>query len=449
MKIPGFLKHFNRIFKKAGFQCYLVGGAIRNMISGKGVTDFDFATDATPEEVMNLFHRVIPTGIKHGTVTVLFKGHHLEVTTFRIEDDYSDFRRPDAVHFTPSIHEDLRRRDFTVNAMAYNISNGELLDPHSGREDLKNNVIRAIGDPEERFFEDPLRMLRACRFASQLNFTIEEGTLEGIRRKYTLIRNVSSERIRDEFIKIVTSNFPGKGLLLMDTTGLMDIIIPELTACKDVPQKGMHKFDVFKHSIAALEFADNDVTIRLAALFHDIGKPDSLAYDENGEPTFHGHETISAQKAVNILGRLRFPKAVENSVDCLIKHHMFSYDNLTSDSSVRRFVARVGRETIPDLFRLRRADSSGIVGTKFYCPNLEDLEHRIDDILKEDTALSVKDLDIDGNILSKEGGIPKGPEMGMVLSYLLDAVIDDPEMNRKEKLLNLGKNYYNEYIAEG
>ena len=260
------------------------------MIAGLPATDFDFATDAGPEKVGELFWKVIPTGIQHGTVTVLYKGQHLEVTTFRIEGKYSDSRRPDNVEYTPSIYEDLKRRDFTINAIAYDLHTGKIIDPHNGKMDIQKKIIRAIGSPSHRFSEDPLRMIRACRFSAQLHFSVEKDTLDGIIKHSGLIRNVSMERIRDEFVKIAASPSPSCGLLLMDISGLLKILLPELTACKDIPQKGMHRFDVFHHSLMSMDFAENKLHIRLAALFHDLGKPDTFKQDENGLPTFHNHE---------------------------------------------------------------------------------------------------------------------------------------------------------------
>lgn len=447
MKIPKFLRQFGHTFHEAGYQCYLVGGAVRNMIAGLPATDFDFATDAEPEAVRRLFSKVIPTGILHGTVTVLYRGHHLEVTTFRVEGTYSDSRRPDSVEFIPSIYEDLKRRDFTINAIAYDLSSGELIDPHLGKEDIQKKIIQAIGSPADRFSEDPLRMLRACRFSAQLEFSVEDATLQGIVRCCSLIINVSSERVRDELIKIVTSPDPRRGFLLMDKTGLLKMVIPELSACKNVPQKGMHKFDVFHHSLMSMEFAENKLHIRLAALLHDIGKPDTLSYNEHGQPMFHNHETVSEEKSRSILRRMKFPKAVEKTVCALVRNHMFSYDNLQTDSAVRRFISRVGRDALFDLFLLRRADSCGIIGKRYACPKLSELENKINSLLRAETALTVGGLRVDGHILSEEAGIPKGPAMGKVLSFLLEAVIDDPEMNTKDRLVELARNYYGEYLS--
>lgn len=446
MKLPSFIKQFGHIFHKNGYQCYLVGGAIRNIIAGRPTSDFDFATNAEPKEVQRLFKRVIPTGIQHGTVTVLFKGHHLEVTTFRIEGKYSDSRRPDTIEFTPSIYEDLKRRDFTINAIAYNLAEHEIIDPHGGKTDIKKKLIKSIGNPDDRFREDPLRMLRACRFSAQLEFSVDDKTLEGIINNNKLIQNVSMERIRDEFIKIVTSPAPGRGIELMDETGLLHLILPELSATKGVPQKGMHVYDVFNHSIRAMEFAENKLEVRLAALFHDLGKADTIERGEDGQPRFHDHERVSEEKTHALMNRLKFPKYLEKTVSLLVRNHMFSYDNLRSDSAIRRFLARVGKESLEDLFLLRRADSSGIAGKRYACPKLAELEDKIREIESEDHALTVQDLNIDGNTLSEKAGIPKGPEMGKILAFLLEAVLDDPSLNSEDRLIALAENYYETYL---
>ena len=449
MRVPKIIKDFGSHFFKAGYECYLVGGAIRNMTAGRKATDYDFATNAEPEEVKALFRRVIPTGIRHGTVTVLFGGQQFEVTTYRVEGEYSDSRRPDKVEFTPSIYEDLKRRDFTINSMALDVKTGHIIDPHGGRADLKKGVVRAIGEPVQRFEEDPLRMLRACRFAAQLEFEIEAETFEGIRRCVHKIRSVSAERIRDEFEKTILAPTPSTGIFLMDGSGILGIILPELAACKGVTQKGMHRFDVFTHLLLSCDFAEPDVVLRLAALFHDIGKPAARDVREDGTTTFYRHEEISAVMSHSILRRLKFPKYVENKVCHLIRNHMFSYDENWSDSAVRRFISRVGKSDMPYLFRLRRADSYGIVGEQLPLPHLTELERRIDGVIEKDEALSVTDLDIDGNILAEEGGIPKGPIMGTILSHLLETVLDDPSLNTKDKLLEIAKNFYEQQICAG
>lgn len=447
-KVPKIVKEFATIILQAGFQCFLVGGAVRNMVIDLQVFDYDIATDAYPEQIMKLFHRVIPTGIKHGTVTVLYKKTHFEVTTFRVEGDYSDNRRPDSVSYTPSINQDLKRRDFTINAIAFDLRTCRLIDPQNGISDIQAKIIRAIGDPNQRFSEDALRMLRACRFAAQLQFIIDDKTFQGIRKNRNSIESVSAERIRDELIKIILSEKPTIGLNYMERTGLLAIILPELHACKGIPQKGQHKFDVYTHSITACEMAENDVVIRLSGLLHDIGKPVTLDYRNGDEPTFYRHEEASAEMARDILKRYRFPKAIEQKVSHLILNHMFHYTSSWSDAAVRRFAARIGRNYINDLFKLRIADQRGMTGEIRPNPSLDELKERLSTVASADAAFSIQDLDIDGDLLADKAGVPRGPEMGDVLHYLFEAVLDDPNLNKKAILLNLGENYYREYIKK-
>ena len=276
MKVPYKIKEFCSIFKKSGYSCYLVGGAVRNLTRGISPADFDFATDAEPKDMNRLFKKVIPTGIEHGTVTILFKGMHYEVTTFRIDGEYSNSRHPDKIIFSNSIYEDLERRDFTINSMAFDPVDKIFLDPHGGKEDLKRNLIKAIGDPSKRFAEDGLRVLRGCRFASQLGFSIEKNTLEGMRKQGFRLKYISAERIRDEIIKILLSDAPSKAFFIMRDTEILQYILPELKEGIGIKQRKLHKFDVFVHSLYSADFAEKDLIIRLTALLHDIGKPASL-----------------------------------------------------------------------------------------------------------------------------------------------------------------------------
>ncbi|HOV62803.1 MAG TPA: CCA tRNA nucleotidyltransferase, partial [Spirochaetia bacterium] len=412
IQVPRVVKDFSRTFIEHGYSCYLVGGAVRNLVAGLKPTDYDFATDATPEAVMRMFKRVIPTGVKHGTVTVLYRGSKFEVTTFRIDGTYSNARHPDSVTFSPSIEEDLKRRDFTINALAVNLKTNELLDPHHGEEDLKLRIIRAIGDPVERFSEDGLRILRGLRFASQLEFSIEENTLQAIRDCRENLTRVSAERIRDEIIKILEADTPSISFKIMEETEVLSLIIPELSACSGIGQKGFHSFDVFTHSILACDGAPKEnLVVRLAALLHDIGKPEVLATNEEGEPTFYQHEIVSASLASRILCRLRFPKSIEQAVCHLIKHHMFLYEETWTDSAVRRFIARVGKDALNNLFLLRMADQYGMVGRPVISSTLDAFRKRIDAVLEADSVFSLKDLAVGGNELFEEAGIPRGPIM--------------------------------------
>jgi poly(A) polymerase/tRNA nucleotidyltransferase (CCA-adding enzyme) len=441
-RLPGKIHSFAKLFSENGFECFLVGGAVRNMVAGHPSSDWDFATDATPEEVISIFRRVIPTGIKHGTVTVLYRGERFEVTTFRIDEEYSDGRRPDKVTYTGDIFEDLSRRDFTINAMAINLNTGKLIDPHDGRGDIKRSLIRAIGDPATRFEEDGLRLLRACRFTAQLRFTLEEKTAEALSSCRKQLDNVSPERIRDEIVKMLSADTPSIGFKVMEKSGILADILPELARCRGIEQKGFHDYDVLDHSLYSCDGGPKDAPeIRLAALLHDTGKSLTVEYGYDGIPTFYRHEVASEEIAREIMERLRFSNAQTDLVCHLIRHHMFNYTPDWSDSAVRRFIARVGRERIDDLFALRRADQFGMSSNKTDSARLAEFGERLKKIIHKETALSLKDLAVNGRDLM-EAGIPGGPVLGTVLEQLLETVLDDPEMNTKERLLPLAKNLY-------
>ncbi len=443
------LKEVGHIFHENGYQAFLVGGAVRNRVAGLPDSDYDLATDALPEDVIRIFRRVIPTGIKHGTVTVFYKGSKIEVTTFRTDGKYSDSRHPDSVDFTANLEEDLKRRDFTMNALAVDLTSGVLHDPHGGLPDIKAHIIRAIGDPAARFAEDGLRLLRACRFACQLDFRIDDATLAGMQSSAHRISSVSAERIQDELVKILGSERPSVAFELMDVSGLLPLLIPELEQCKGIEQKGIHEFDVFKHSLLSCDGAPRDrLDIRLAALFHDLGKPPAYKLDENGLPTFYGHELQSENMTRQILERYRFSNAIEAKVLHLVRHHMFHYEENWSDSAVRRFLSRVGKDTIPDLFLLRRADTYGAAGRHVEDRALADFSAHIHRVLDSEDALTLRDLAVDGNVLEEEAGIPKGPIMGTVLKELLASVLDDPGLNTKDSLLRIARNFYDSHLRQ-
>lgn len=442
--IPPALRDFARVFQDAGRAAWLVGGAIRNMVLGKPVNDWDVATDAPAEEVAKMFPRVVPTGIKHGTVTVFWKNLTIETTTFRVDGDYGDGRRPDTVAYTADILEDLKRRDFTMNSLAYNLVTGELLDPHGGRADLAAGLVRAIGDPLERFTEDGLRPLRAIRFASQLEYRIDEPTLAAIPPVLENFRRVSVERVRDELIKILLSPRPSYGLRLLEETGMLAEILPELAVCRGVEQKGFHRFDVLDHSLLACDGAPERLDLRLAALLHDIGKPEARSVGEDGITTFYRHEAVSARDAERALRRLKFPNAVQGSVTHLIRHHMFAYDESWSDAAVRRFLARTGPENLEDLLALRSADAYGTTGEPPDPRGLEPLRRRVERLLSESRALAVRDLAVGGNELAALG-IPRGPVMGRILAELLETVLDDPELNTRERLTEIASKIKGKY----
>jgi putative nucleotidyltransferase with HDIG domain len=437
------LKEIASLFSNGGKEIYLVGGAVRDMLMGKKIHDWDLATDALPDEVTAIVKRaggkVVPTGIKHGTVTVFYKNNSAEITTFRIEGGYSDGRRPDEVHYTSDIEEDLSRRDFTMNAIALRLPSGEIVDPLGGEADIKAGVIRCVGNAAERFNEDGLRPLRAVRFASQLGFEIEKNTLDAIGGALGISAKVSWERVRDEIDKILASPVPSRAFLLMEKTGLLKLFLEELAACRGVEQKGFHHFDVLDHSLLACDYAAANGyshELRLASLFHDIGKPGVRQMDESGVWTFYRHEETSAVMCKKILNRLRCSNVVIGSVCHLVKEHMFHYTDEWSDAAVRRFIARVGEDNLDDLYRLRRADSYAFTGKEGDASSLLLLANRVDKVLAENKALSIKDLAVSGNDLMKIG-IQSGKTMGIILNELLETVLDDPAQNTREKLLEI------------
>ena len=447
IKIEPVLKEFFSHFEAAGFKAYLVGGAVRDIFLHKKPHDFDVATNATPQDVTKLFKTVIPTGFEHGTVTVHFNGLEIEVTTFRTESGYSDGRHPDSVNYAATIEEDLARRDFTINAIAADLKNGKIVDPFGGRKDIKRHIIRTVGKPEERFLEDGLRPVRALRFASKLGFSIEKYTYSEIFKDkiQEKIKSISIERFRDEFIKMLMADKPSVGLKLMEETGVMSIFIPELLTgrgCVQSDERGMHDFDVLDHLYYACDGAPKEnLNVRIAALFHDIGKPATKKIIDN-KITFYNHEKVSAQLTQFILERLKFPNAVIDDVCHLINEHMFNYTPDWTVPAVRRFIIRVGQEHIEDLFDLRLADMYGMhnqpIQYNFSAAVnlLVELKDRIAQELEKKNALSLKDLAVNGKDLM-EAGIPAGKKLGLILNHLLECVIEDPEMNTKEKLLKI------------
>jgi tRNA nucleotidyltransferase (CCA-adding enzyme) len=447
IRLPDAVKKIARHLTERRYQIFLVGGAVRDALLRRPVKDYDLATDADPEEVMRMFRRVIPTGVRHGTVTVLAGGEQFEVTTFRKEGKYVDGRRPESVAWTADIVEDLQRRDFTINAMAYNLATHELLDPFGGRADLKRKLIRAIGDPDERLGEDALRILRAVRIACQLGFAIEPLTFRSLEANAPLIAQISAERIRDELDKILETEEPSAGLETLGRLRLLKLLLPELEACRGVKQPALHCFDVFTHSLYACDGAPaGNREVRLAALFHDIGKPPCVGTNKQGDPSFYSHEQTGASLTRDILTRLRYPGRVVDTVTHLILHHMWSYDPSWTDSAVRRFVQRVGREHLADLFALRLADQFGMCRRPPDRRVLTEFEARIEEVLAASEALSLRDLAVNGDDLKRELGLEEGRTVGVILEFLLESVIDDPALNDRERLLELALRFRRERL---
>ncbi|MCK4303431.1 MAG: CCA tRNA nucleotidyltransferase [Candidatus Eisenbacteria sp.] len=418
----------------AGGQAFLVGGCLRDLLLGRSPKDWDIATDLTPEQVRSLFRRVHEVGAAFGTLLVPRRDGIYEVTTFRTESTYSDGRHPDEVTYTHRLEEDLQRRDFTINAMAWDLRGERIEDPFGGIEDLSRRQIRAVGNPGERFREDALRLLRAVRFATQLGFHIEKETWEAVGVASEGLKRISAERIREELNLIMLAPKPSTGLLLLQAAGLLRIILPELEACRGVKQNRFHAYDVFTHSLLAADAApQNNLVIRMAALLHDIAKPETRE-ERHGDFTFYAHQVLGARKAHRILRRLRYPNEERERITHLIYHHMFYYEPKWTDSAVRRFAHTVGLENIPDLIHLRLADMIGNGRKSGDTSPLQALLRRVDEVIAKDTALSVKDLAIGGHELM-DLGVPKGPGIGQILRALLEKVLDDPEVNTGEALL--------------
>lgn len=420
-----------------GFEAYPVGGCVRDLLLGKSPTDWDITTSATPDQVTPLFEKVVPTGLEFGTVTVLIDGVAYEVTTYRAEERYSDGRHPDSVRFGKTLEEDLSRRDFTVNAMAFDVEKNNVIDPFEGQKDLQAKLIRCVGDPVKRFSEDGLRSIRACRFAAKLGFKIEPKTLAAVSETLDTTKKVAVERIKDEMNKMMEADKPSIGIEYMRETGLLEFILPELMQTIGVEQpKPFHLYDVYGHSIRACDAApNNDRMVRLAALFHDIGKPKCKEGD-----TFYGHDRVGAEITINLMRRLKFSNAEIDRVSLLVREHMFHYLPEWTDSAVRRFIKRVGEENIEPLFLVRKADVAGME-REVTDVELAPFRTRIQKVFDEDQALHVKQLKVDGNDVMKVLGIPPGQKVGEILNALMEDVLEDPRENDHDKLLARIRNY--------
>ncbi len=442
LRIPSDVATVLERLRSAGFEAYVVGGCVRDALRGVEPEDWDVATNAKPAEIQRVFRRSLYTN-RFGTVIVRAGQRDIEVTTYRIEAEYGDRRRPDAVEFTDSLNEDLARRDFTMNAVAWRPPS-ELIDPFGGRADLAAKTLRAVGDPDERFREDALRMLRAVRFATVLGLGIEPATAEAIRRNAPLATALSGERVQQEIVKIVRAPVPSVGFRMLSNLALLGIVAPELERCRETPQDKVAAQDVFEHSLATLDAAasampastppDEDLALRLAALFHDVGKPDTFA-----DGHFHQHEFVGEAKARQILRRWRFDKGTIERVTHLIRHHMFWYQPDWTGSAVRRFIRKVGLENITDLFFLRRADNVGSGARAPRMHALEELWLRVQEEIQHTTAFSKRDLAVDGHDVMAALGIPSGPEVGRILDALFERVLDEPALNERERLLELAR----------
>ena len=438
LKVPADIEKVVDRLLDAKHDAYVVGGSVRDALRGVDPHDWDVTTDATPDEIQKVFKRSLYNN-RFGTVVVQSGDHEVEVTTYRTEAGYADHRRPDAVTFSASLEEDLERRDFTMNAMAWRPARdgkpGELIDPFGGQKDLESRLLRAVGDPDERFNEDALRMLRAVRFATLLDLRIEPKTAAAIKRNAALTESLSGERIQQEITKMLSAPKPSVALQLLSDTGVLAVVCPELEECKGTPQEKAAAENVFEHLLATVDATpETDLPLRLAGLFHDVGKPDTFA-----DGHFHQHEFVGEAKTRAILRRWKFDKETIAEVTHLIRNHMFWYQTEWTGSAVRRFMNKIGIEYIPALFALRRADNigSGARSPRMYA--LDALWQRVQEEIAAANALSLRDLKIDGNDVMTELGIGRGPEVGRILRALFERVLDDPTLNAREKLLELAK----------
>jgi tRNA nucleotidyltransferase (CCA-adding enzyme) len=432
----------NRL-RSAGKKAWVVGGCVRDTLIGRVPGDWDVCTDAVPDDMLRIFPRAIPTGIQHGTVTVVVRrpgqeAAHVEVTTLRGETTYTDGRRPDGVFFVDDIVADLARRDFTINAIAVDAETGTLVDPFQGRKDLTEKTIRAVGVAEERFSEDGLRVLRAARFAAQLDFVVEATTRQAIGRTLDTYRKVSAERVREEWLKSMKAKTPSIAFDLMRETGILSVTCPELLDGVGCEQNRYHTYDVWGHALGCMDACVGDPILRLSALFHDVGKPKTRnRHPEHGDYTFYNHEIVGAEIVEPILQRLKFSTDETTRIKHLVRQHMWHYDGW-SDATVRRWIRRVGVEAIDDLYRLREADIRGKGPEKIDAGDFESLEAlrvHAARILAEGTALTIKDLSLNGRDLMQELQLKPGRILGEILEHLLERVTDDPARNEREVLL--------------
>lgn len=493
--IPEPVEWIIRKLEEAGFEAYAVGGCVRDTILGRTPGDWDITTSALPEQVKSIFRRTIDTGIEHGTVTVMIKHEGFEVTTYRVDGDYQDGRHPTSVTFTPSLVEDLKRRDFTINAMAYRPGEGVtdrqtadglidsadrqtadgllihnagcqtadkpahadrgIVDCFDGMSDLKNKIIRCVGDPEERFREDALRMMRAVRFSAQLGFTIEENTKAAIKKLAGNLRLISQERIQAELLKLITSPHPDY-IRTAYETGITAIVLPEFDRMMETPQRNsFHALSVGEHTIQSLLHVDADPILRLTMLFHDMGKPDCLRIDDDGTTHFKQHALVGADIARDALRRLKFDNYTIDNVTALVRWHDAMRDCVSTDSvrtdhpiankrTIRRLVSRIGRDRFPWLMQVNLADN--LAKTEFakqvHLPALEAIQAAYEEIIAAEDCLTLKELAVCGKDLIAMG-IQPGKEIGRILGECLEWVLDEPERNRKEVLAEYVKSLRN------
>mgnify|MGYP001579730910 CR=1 FL=1 len=452
-KLPSEVKDILDKFSGAGFQIYIIGGAVRDLLMGRPVRDWDFTTDAKPEQILKLF----PNGFydnKFGTVGVPMKntsdgGHKVvssevnvyEITTMRKEGDYKDHRHPTEVGWTNKIEEDLARRDFTINAIALSVIPEKVgiqfVDPYNGQDDIKTKIIRAVGNPNKRFKEDALRLMRAIRIAAELEFDIENNTFKAVQKNAQLIKEVSSERVRDELFKLLASMNPYIGIVKLRESGILQIILPELERCFGVVQEGPKHdriYDIGEHSLLTLKHTtSNAPLVRLAALLHDVGKPDTVITSLDGNVTFYNHDIVGGKIALKIAKRFNLSKIQTDKLFRLVRWHLFTVDENQTDSAIRRFIKNVGIENIDDIMALRVGDRLGGGTVKAVSWRMEKFQERIHQVLQK--PFSISDLKVNGKDVMKILKIKPGPKVGQILQKLFEEVLEDSSRNSKEYLL--------------
>ncbi|EYF03935.1 CCA tRNA nucleotidyltransferase [Chondromyces apiculatus] len=429
--------------REQGKRGWIVGGCVRDLLRGKPAKDWDVCTDARPEETMRFFRKVIPTGIQHGTVTVVVKGVHYEVTTLRGEGAYTDGRRPDSVEFVDDITADLARRDFTFNAIAIDPVDGHLIDPFDGRADLEARTLRAVGNADERFAEDGLRVLRGARFAATLECSIAPDTERamGSTRSLETFRRVSQERVRDEWLKAMGAPRPSVAFEAMRRTGILGITCPELVESVGCGQNRYHAYDVWGHAMACLDACRPEPILRVAALLHDVGKPRTRAFSEKTQDyTFYDHERVGAEIADPFLMRMRFSNEERARIVALVRHHLICYSDDWSDAAVRRWLRRVTPALAPQLYDLGEADALGKGrDAEDDVASIARLRARAEALIQAGAAMSTRDLALNGGALMKGLGIAPGPIVGKILERLVEVVTDDPSANTPERLLDAAR----------
>ncbi|MDP3994679.1 MAG: HD domain-containing protein [bacterium] len=436
IQLPKSVEEILAKFQKKGFEIYIVGGAVRDIVMGKLTNDWDMTTNAKPEEILD----IIEGGLYNNEFGTVFSPNSddpdrpHEITTFRKEEGYSDLRHPDKITWGKTLKEDLSRRDFTINAMA--LKGSELIDLFDGQKDIKTKTVKTVGDADERFSEDALRMMRAIRIAAELGFIIEKKTLEAIKNNASLINKIAKERVKEELFKLISSPYPYDGMLLLRSSGLMAEILPELEKCFGVEQKSPgrhHIYDVGTHLFVSLKSCKSqDPVVRFATLIHDIGKPQTYRKLENGTITFYNHEVVSNKIARNISDRLRLSNNEKEKLIKLVQFHQFTVDERQTDSAIRRFIKNVGLENVKDMLALRVADRLG-GGARETSWRLEEFKKRLVEVQKQPFA--VKDLKIDGNDVMKTLNLKPGPKIGEILEKIFEEVVAKKIPNERGPLL--------------